>query len=342
MDFKERIDAFAELGSQLRLNVTEYREGKSTEWTALINSQQHKNAWFTSSNVLAAIDAIAGELTSDKLERWTNNYPDIRKVTRPMTVGVIMAGNIPLVGFHDFLCVLITGNKILVKTSSKDSDLIVNISEILFTINPRFREMISFTEGTLTGFDAVIATGSNNTSRYFEFYFRKYPNIIRKNRNSIAIIDGNETERELTDLGLDIFSYFGLGCRNISKMYIPEGYDLKNLLNKLECFSDVINNNKYANNYDFSKAVFLVNKESFLDTGYLLIKEEKSLSSPVAVLYFEYYKTHDELMHKVDLLKDKIQCIVSRKDTPFGMAQKPLLWEYADGVDTIEFLLKKK
>jgi len=341
MEIKERIESFAELGSRLRFAVNKYRQGEESELSAVIIRHIYKNDWFTPDNVIAAIDAVAGELTIEKLTSWVNMYPGISNEINPKTIGVIMAGNIPLVGFHDFLCVLITGNKIVAKTSSKDSELIVRIGEMLCSINHGFSEMINFTENTLSGFDAVIATGSNNTSRYFEYYFAKYPSIIRKNRNSVAIIDGNESDQELKDLGLDVFSYFGLGCRNVSKLFIPQGYDLKILLNKWECFSTVMNNNKYANNYDFNKAVYLVNRESFLDTGYLLLKEEKRLSSPVAVLYFEFYKSDDEVMHNIGSLKDSIQCIVSRNETPFGKAQHPSLWDYADGTDTIEFILKK-
>jgi len=202
--------------------------------------------------------------------------------------------------------------------------------------------MIRFTEGTLSGFDVAIATGSNNTSRYFEYYFGKYPNIIRKNRISVAILDGSESEKELKELGVDIFSYFGLGCRNVSKLYIPEDYDLNNLIKKWDGFSGVIGNNKYANNYDFNKAVYLVNREKFLDTGYLLLREEQGLSSPVAVLFYERYNSYINTIQDIDLMQDRIQCIVSRDHTPFGKAQQPHLWDYADGIDTIEFLLKKK
>jgi hypothetical protein len=342
MDLKERIESFAELGSQIRNSLLEYQEGKTSKLTALINSQYLRNSWFTPENVYAAFSAIAGELTPGTLSRWTAMYPDLGSDRKPYTVGVIMAGNIPLVGFHDFLSVLISGNHLLAKTSSKDSDLIIYICEMLCTINSEFRDMISFTERTLSGFDAVIATGSNNTSRYFDYYFRRYPNIIRKNRNSIAILDGNETDQELTNLGIDIFTYFGLGCRNVSKLFLPAGYNLNSLIEHWKSFTYVIKNNKYANNYDFSKAVYLVNKERFLDTGYLLLKEEKALSSPVAVIYYEYYDSHENIMHSIDLQKDSIQCIISRDKTPFGKAQQPHLWDYADGIDTIEFLLKKK
>jgi hypothetical protein len=252
-----------------------------------------------------------------------------------------MAGNIPLVGFHDFLSVLISGNYLIAKTSSKDPELILKVGEILCSIEPRFRNYIEFTEYELKDFDVVIATGSNNSSRYFDQYFGRYPNIIRRNRNSVAIIEGNESGEELENLGKDIFLYFGLGCRNVSKLFIPEGFDIRFMVSKWEHFAGVTSHVKYANNYDFSKAVYLVNKENFLDTGHILLKEDKGLSSPVAVLYYEYYESLSALHSETELLKDKIQCIVGHDHTPFGKAQSPHLWDYADGIDTLEFLSKK-
>jgi hypothetical protein len=342
MTLNERIETFTELGSQLRLTIENNGDGSDNTLIELINNQQFKNAWFTPSNVTEAIKAIGKTLTFENLSKWTGMYPELNPERKPYITGVIMAGNIPLVGFHDFLSVLISGNRLSAKTSSKDSDLIIHISDLLCNINPRFRDMINFTDGTLTGFDAIIATGSNNTSRYFEYYFSKYPNVIRKNRNSIAILNGSETDQELQDLGKDIFTYFGLGCRNVSKIFIPKDYDLKNLLKKWEPFSDVVYNNKYANNYEYNKAIYLVNKEKFLDTGYLLLKEEKGISSPVSVLYYEHYVNYKNLMQYIESMKDNLQCIVSHEGIPFGKAQQPELWDYADGVDTIEFLLKKK
>ena len=252
-----------------------------------------------------------------------------------------MAGNIPLAGFHDFLSVLISGNNLIVKTSSKDSELIVYISDILCSINPSFRDNIEFAEGTLSNFDIVIATGSDNSSRYFDYYFGKYPSIIRKNRNSIAIIEGDETGDELEGLGTDIFSYFGLGCRNVSKIYVPKGYDFRSMIRYWDTFAGVISHPKYANNYDFNKAVYLVNKEAFYDAGYILLKEDSRISSPVSVLYYEYYESQTALKQQIELLKEKIQCMIGRHNIPFGKAQSPNLWDYADGIDTIEFLLKK-
>jgi hypothetical protein len=342
MNLEERIKSFALLGETLRNYLNTDSGTGNNQLNVLIYNQHINNPWFTADNVRKALNAIAGELTEENLVRWVSAYPDLNKQTTPVKVGVIMAGNIPLVGFHDFLSVLITGNNLIAKTSSKDNELITYISRLLCSINPLFSDKIEFTEGTLSDFDVVIATGSDNSSRYFDYYFSKYPHIIRKNRNSIAIIEGDENEDELYRLGSDIFSYYGLGCRNVSKVYFPQGYDFTQILKHWDHYSRIIDNFKYANNYDFNKAVYLVNKETFFDTGYLLIKEDIRISSPVAVLYYEYYKSTDFLKHKTELLKKKIQCVVSKNDIPFGKAQLPHLWDYADGIDTVEFLLKKK
>jgi hypothetical protein len=340
MKIEDRIDAFAELGEILRNSLSGKEVTRANGLQELINTQHIINPWFTPENVTASVEAIAGELTQENLLKWTGNYPQLQTGNKPVTAGIIMAGNIPLAGFHDFLSVLISGNSLIAKTSSKDSALIGKFGEIICSIDPRFRERIKFTNGLLTNFDVVIATGSNNSSRYFEQYFGKYPNIIRKNRNSIAIIEGNESEAELEKLGSDIFLYFGLGCRSVSKIFIPAGYDLKSLAMKWEPFSGVIRHVKYANNYDFSKAVYLVNRENFLDAGYFLMKEDSGLSSPVAVLYFEHYSSVSDLQHLTELQEEKIQCIVGHSNVPFGSAQSPHLWDYADRIDTLEFLSK--
>jgi hypothetical protein len=341
MDLNQRIDAFSRLGSILRDSLETRNNKYSVRLLYLIETQHQKNPWFTPENIKMAVRAIADELTTENLTRWTNLYPALNQYIKPVTVGVVMAGNIPLVGFHDFLSVLITGNNIVAKTSSKDPDLIVFIGNILCDIDPGFKDKIRFTGETIKGFDVAIATGSDNSSRYFEYYFGKYPNIIRKNRNSIAILDGKETGAELEALGGDIFSYFGLGCRNVSKIYIPSNYDLSLMTRNWGKFSGVIKHRKYANNYDFSKAVYLVNRENFTDTGFVLLKESDLLSSPVAVLYYEYYNSSEHIVKISEDLKGKIQCIVGINHITFGKAQSPALWDYADGTDTIEFLLKK-
>jgi len=347
MNLEERIKSFALLGENLRnsLNdsyLTDISNERGQSLRLLIQNQQNNNPWFTPENVRKAINSIAEELTIENLIKWTDAYPSLHLETDPLKIGVIMAGNIPLVGFHDYLSVLMTGNNLIAKTSTKDNELIIYINNLLCSVNPEFATRTEFTEGTLSGFDAVIATGSDNSSRYFEHYFSKYPHIIRRNRNSVAIIEGDETEAELESLGEDIFSYFGLGCRNVSKLYLPKGYELASLIRHWEKFDMVISNLKYANNYDFNKAVFLVNKEAFYDTGHLLLKEENKISSPVAVLNYEFYESQEAVKQQTELMKEKIQCIVGRHNIPFGQAQSPHLWDYADGIDTIEFLLKKK
>ena len=341
MTLKERIDSFAELGNILRKTLSGSSTEYSSEMNRLINNQQYRNPWFTPENVTLALKSIGDVLTFENLNKWTSDYPALDGAEPLKKVAIVMAGNIPLVGFHDFLSVLISGNGLTGKTSHRDPDLIVFIGKILCCIEPGFSERITFTHGLLKGFDAVIATGSNNTARYFDYYFGKYPNIIRRNRNSLAIIDGTESNEELVLLGRDIFSYFGLGCRSVSKIYFPAGYDIKNLIRHWTHYADIINHNKYGNNYDYNKAVFFVNSEEFIDTGYLLIKEDNRISSPVAVLYFEFYDSIDQAHRKIETAKDQIQTIVGRENTRFGDAQKPELWDYADGLDTLDFLLKK-
>lgn len=341
MNLEERIKSFSDLGEILRNSL----EGKCGRYEDnlknLVVNQENHNQFFTPSNVKMALKSVADELTYENLKEWTNGYPALNKPFKPYLTAVIMAGNIPLVGFHDFLSVLISGNNIIAKTSSKDAELIVYLGEILCSINPDFREKIRFTDGLLKDFDAVIATGSDNSSRYFEYYFGKYPHIIRKNRNSIAVIDGSEDDSELENLGTDVFSYFGLGCRNVSKVYLPEGYDIHTIIKNWEKYSSVINHSKYANNYEYNMALYLVNKEKFLDTGYLLLKESSGLSSPVSVLYYEFYNSATDLSSMLINLQEKIQCVCGKKYTTFGKAQFPKLWDYADNIDTIDFLLKK-
>ncbi|HOF20866.1 MAG TPA: aldehyde dehydrogenase [Bacteroidales bacterium] len=342
MKLAERIETFASLGESLRDALAGKQTGHSRRLNELIEKQYLKNPWFTPPGVRLAVSAIASELVHDRLSHWCSAYPALDEEITPANVGVVMAGNIPLAGFHDFLSILISGNRIIAKKSSKDPDLIELIADIVISLNPAFGTMISLTEDRLSGFDMIIATGSDNSARYFEYYFGRYPHIIRRNRNSIAIIDGTESKGELRELGNDVFSYFGLGCRNVSLVFLPEGYDIRDIISVWHEFSSAGNHNKYAGNYDFHKAVFLVNRQEFTDTGFLLLKEDNSLSSPVSVLHYSFYKTAEELQSWISTRKDKIQCITGHGHVPFGRSQMPALWDYADGVDTIEFLLKKK
>ncbi|MNK06689.1 Acyl-CoA reductase (LuxC) [compost metagenome] len=307
----------------------------------LIFSASNHNAWFTEAEVERALNSLHQMLNQQDLETW---FKDIRVSDTPKKVGLILAGNIPMVGFHDVISVLATGNIALIKLSSADDKLLPALLAELVKIEPLLKDHIVYVD-RLKDFDAVIATGSNNTSRYFEFYFGKGPNIIRKNRNSVAVITGNESKEELALLGHDIFDYFGLGCRNVSKLYIPEGYDIKNFFEPIEGFKDIINHFKYNNNYDYNKSIYLVNLKHHYDNGFLLLTEGESLSSPLAVLYYETYTNIEQLEELLRNRAEDIQCIVSnaalKLDTAvlgFGQSQTPKLWDYADNVNTIDFL----
>ncbi len=256
-----------------------------------------------------------------------------------------MAGNIPVVGFHDLLCVLASGHRILAKASSKDNRLIKKVTEVLTDIDPELGDRIAFTEETLSGMDAVIATGSNNSSRYFEYYFRHIPHIIRKNRNGIAVLTGAESEEELYLLGEDIFTYFGMGCRNVTKIFIPESYDLTKLLGVLDRFSHLYQHHKYGNNVDYYRSLYLMNLVPLLDNGVLLLKEDTAIASPVGVVFYERYSEIALVQKQLDQHREEIQCVVSTHAEISGAiapgeTQQPMPWDYADGTDTLEFLMQ--
>ena len=343
MDLKQRIKAFDLLGSYLR-NYSSKNE-VDTNYEALENAiikAKVKNQWFTSENSRIALSAWADELKTVKLNAWVADY-SISENT-PKNIGIIMAGNLPLVGFHDLLTVLLSGNKALVKASSDDSELMPFILNKLIEFEPEFRPLIERVE-KLTKPDAVIATGSNNTARYFEAYFNKYPNIIRKNRNSVAVISGDETEEDFKRLADDLFMYFGLGCRNVTKLYLPKGFDLNRIFAGIFHYDEIGYHNKYGNNYDYYRAIYMLNKEPFLENGFAILRENKNLGSPVAVINYEFYDNLEKLKQELKSVEEKIQCIVSleksiENSVSFGHSQKPALNDYADGVDTINFLTK--
>jgi hypothetical protein len=300
----------------------------------------HYNGWFTQENVLFSLEEWSKALNEENLNKWLKPYNFSNKHSK--TVGIVMAGNIPLVGFHDFISVLISGRKVLIKQSSNDQKLLPILAEYLMAIDPQYKELIEFTEGRFGHFDAVIATGSNNTARYFEYYFSKRPSIIRKNRNSIAVLTGEETQAELNALGDDVFRYFGLGCRNVSKLFIPENYDLDSFFKAIFPWAELMNNAKYANNYDYNKAVYLMSEFKLRDNGFLILKEEKSFGSPIGTLFYETYSDLASLKVKLEENKENLQCIVSKglfeNEIVFGQTQHPQLWDYADNIDTLRFL----
>ena len=310
------------------------------EFDHLIKLSQSHNGWYTPDQVYFAVKSWANALVADNLDKWLSTY-NLHEVN-PKTVGLILAGNIPLVGFHDFISVIITGNKALVKTSSNDQHLLPFLAKYIIAVEPEFSKLMEFTSGKLENFDAVIATGSNNTARYFEYYFKDKPSIIRKNRNSVAILTGNETHEELVALGEDIFRYFGLGCRNVSKLFVPKNYNFDAFFKAIYEYGDVIYYEKYVNNYDYNKAVFLMSNFKLLDNEFLTLKEDTSYSSPISSIFYEYYDDLQQILDRISIDADMIQCVVSKNLThnsiAFGKTQQPELWDYADNVDTIKFL----
>ena len=307
----------------------------------LIQLSPSHNGWYTNENVYFAIQSWAEALTEDNLNQWLNRY-NLDTIS-PKTVGLVLAGNIPLVGFHDFISVLLSGHKVLVKTSSNDQHLLPFLAKYIISVEPKMKDYITFVEGKLENFDAVIATGSNNTARYFEYYFKNKPSIIRKSRNSVAVLDGNETKEQMIALGEDVFRYFGLGCRNVSKIFVPRGYNFDAFFGGMFPYNQVMKFEKYINNYDYNKAVFLMSNFNLLDNEFLIIKEDLSYVSPISSVFYEYYDKLEEIKNKLQQDHDQIQCIVSNNlienSVSSGQTQKPKLWDYADNIDTINFLI---
>ncbi len=336
--------AFVKLGRFLRdfINNTATEKEWSNKLHDAIILAGHKNGWFTEENIEYAIGQWSELLTEDRLNEWLSKY-DVEK-NKPKKVALIMAGNIPLVGFHDFLAVLLTGNSALIKLSSNDSVLLPFIAEYLMELEPVMLNKIEFQKDALKDFDVVIATGSDNTARYFEYYFGKVPNIIRKNRNSVAVLTGEESLEQLEALGEDIFRYYGLGCRSVSKLFVPQGYDFEAFFKAIYSYHDIIEQKKYANNYDYNKAVYLMSEYKILDNGFFILKQDESYASPIASSFYEEYGSLGGLKQRLESDAQKIQCVVGsgilKKEIVFGHSQRPGLTDYADGVDTVEFLLR--
>jgi hypothetical protein len=310
------------------------------QFWSIANRATIENPWFTKENIKLSLQGLSSMLEPQKIEKWLQNYPDKGAVTSHR-VGMVLAGNIPMVGFHDIFTTLVAGHKPVVKQSQQDKLLLPALFQLFekSTGNEGIFE-VEWIEGKLPEVDAIIATGSNNTSRYFEYYFSKYPHIIRKNRSSVAILSGDESEEELKKLGHDIFSYFGMGCRNVSKVYFPENFDTDRFFKAIYDFKPIINSHKYANNVDYYRALWLMNSEDILENGFLILRPSEALHSPIATLFYETYKDEEKVRESLNLLTDQIQRVVSRKDTPFGKSQSPELWDYADGIDTMAFLLE--
>ena len=315
---------------------------KTEQFNDIFEKAEQQNSWFTRANVIFAFKSWSEALSENNVQQWLSQY-QLPQTTSPKKILIIMAGNLPLVGFHDLLCVLVAGHKAIVKLSSDDGVLLPYLITQIRAFAPEWAEAVAFTDDKVTEYDAVIATGSDNTARYFEYYFGKKPHIIRKNRHSVAVLTGEETPEELQDLGKDIFLYYGLGCRNVSKLFVPQGYDFDLLFQAIYPYKDIIEEQKYANNYDYNKAVYLMSLYKLLENGFLLLKEDEHYGSPIATLFYEYYTNKETLKKKLATDKEKIQCVVGHNfidgEIPFGQTQTPKLWDYADGVNTLTFLL---
>ena len=333
MTLENRIQAFAALGRQL-LALTPDQQDE------LAQQARRQNAWFDAPNVRHALRGVAALLDEVRLRAWLATYDLTPR--RPQKIGVVMAGNIPLVGFHDLLTVLLSGHYLYAKLSSEDTFLPKWLVQQLLHIEPGFRDFVRFVD-LLKDVDAVIATGSDNTARYFEYYFAKKPHIIRRNRSSVAVLTGFESTAELTALGADVFQYYGLGCRNVAKIFVPEGYAFDLLFEAMEPYKRVLDHHKYANNYDYNKSILLINQTPHYDNGFLLLTESRQLVSPISVVFTETYADQEQLKQRLSEVNDKVQCVVSalgwyEGSVPFGEAQRPLVHQYADNVDTLAFL----
>lgn len=329
------LQAFDSLGK--------YIKEENTELLQVIDNAYHQNSWFSANETKHALQAWSEQLKIENTSAWLAHYPE--KNGSPKKVGLILAGNIPMVGFHDVCSVLCSGHIAQIKFSSQDSILIKHLLAKLVAFEPSIASQIIY-EDRMNTIDAIIATGSNNSARHFEYYFGKIPHIIRRNRNSVAILRGNETADDFMKLGEDIFRYYGQGCRNVSKLFVPTDYNFSPMLDALEVFNYVGDQHKYLNNYNYYKSIYLVNREHHLDNGFLLLRESESMQAPLSVLYFEYYHNQEELISKIEMAKDQIQCVVANNEItingtlPFGQTQAPGWMDYADGVDTLKFLME--
>jgi len=345
MTIEQQIKAWSELGRILSAHANEENwhpgisfisEAQYYKFEESIALCYYKNGWFEDKAVRISLSEISNWLQVDKLKEWLEKYPLTTK--KDKTIAIIMAGNIPLVGFHDLLSVIFAGFQAKVKMSSDDQILLPAILEYLQLISPELTKRISFTDRKIGDFDAIIATGDQLSNQTFLSYFSSKPHLFRGNRTSIAVITGEETFEELSSLGKDVFQYFGKGCRNVTHLCVPKGYVLDNFFHAIFDFSAVIQNKKYGNNYDYNKAIHLLNLEPILDNNFLLLKKTEALHAPIAMLYYHEYESHTELINFIQKNESEIQCIVGIGYIPFGNAQKPALQDYADNKDTMNWL----
>ncbi len=338
MILKQRIEAFVKVGLFIKRHFSQRLPAEIQLHQGLekvIELAYLHNGWFSTNFVNEAIGNIGKMLDEHSINEFCNN----KEVKTPKTVALICAGNIPMVAFHDLMCIILSGNKAILKLSSDDNVLLPFFIKLLVHYHPEIENSILFAGAKLTNFDAVIATGSNNTSNHFKYYFGKYPNIIRKNRTSLAIISGNESSEDLKNLGKDIFLYYGLGCRNVSKLLVPLNYNFNSFFESIVDYGFVIENKKYGNNYDYHRAIYLLEQQPFLDNNFLMIMQSENLHSPVATLYYDFYNNEDEIELYLNLNKENLQCVVGQNYLPLGYSQQPVISDFADNVNTLDFLV---
>lgn len=346
---RERIAAFEQLGRLFALfgnnapwpgHTSGLSEVEYVAFEDAVQRGQSRNGWFTVENSRHMLRSLSNMLVPGTLSDWLGSYPELGTDRPARTIGLITAGNIPLVGFHDLLCVLLSGHRIRMKVSSDDAGLTSAVLQLLNLIAPDLAASVTIAEHKLGAVDAVIATGSNNTARYFEHYFGHLPRIIRRNRTSIAVLDGSETDAELHGLGEDLFRYFGLGCRNVGKLYLPHDFDLDRIFKAIHPWEHIGNHSKWGNNYEYHKAIWLMDRVPLIENGFVLFKEDVGLHSPLGSVYYERYADRSAVDALLLEQADRIQCVVGHGQVAFGSAQYPGPQDYADGVDTISFLLR--
>lgn len=343
LSLNQRIQVLADLGEriQFELNHSPYNEA----FENLLNKVNQRNPWFTKESVVQSLSVWANLLESNNLNHFISRYETVLfEKKNDKVVLLILAGNIPLVGLHDVICSFLSGSKSMIKVSSKDALLLSYLIEQIKTINSTASDYFEISETKAQGFTHVIATGSNNSARYFDHYFSKFPNIIRKNRSSLAIITQETTDTELEYLANDVFQYFGLGCRNVTQLWVPHSFDFDRLKNAFNSYATIINHNKYANNYDYHKAIALMNGDPFIDFEFILLQNKSMLKSPLGVLHYNFYENVTEVDSYIQEHRADIQCVVSSQSTSFnevnfGQTQQPKLWDFADQIDTLQFLL---
>lgn len=342
MSVNQRIDAFVRLGDEIRRAMAT----PATTFAAQLILAEKENPWFTQPNIARMLNVIAEQwLIREALEAWVFGYikPDTVDI-RPRRVGVVAAGNIPLVGFHDVMCVLLSGHTLVLKPSSRDSVLMQALRSLLIAADPDFARRFEITDGPLRNIDSIIATGGSGAAMHFQRYVERYPSILRQHRNAMAILDGSETPMEIELLGDDIFAYFGMGCRSVSSVWVPEDFDLVPMLDRFASWRHLTQHHKYANNYEYQRTLFAINGVHHYDMGYLLLRESDALDSPIGVLHYRTYASADEVRRFMADNANRLQCVVGNPTKypnaiPFGTAQMPGLADYADGVDTFDFLL---